>query len=708
MFQRLLRRVRSQHHPPLPAREQQPEHQPRRRSISTRLRWSYLLSSTLPLILVGTLLILLNFRTQQELVFDEQVTLSTQAARDVSSYVSDIEAQLLKTGRTLQSLSFRDQRNRIARELITVNYPNLRELSMFTLNRSEITHLTWEHTATPGEYVRRTDDPAVVQALQGTGYRSDIYRASDGEQAFVIALPLRNNQRQVVGAIRAEVSATPMAVALRIVGREEASNVAYLINEDYEIIIEGNRPGWSPPAEDLETLLKVEAEEIPYRSGIDSGNSRVLFYERLDGKVVLGVLAPISPGSWFVMVEKPLGVAFGNVWNNMLLLVALVAVVGLIGLGWGLLTAQQFLRPLLALREGAMTLGESNLTHRIAVKGTDEMAQLAQTFNQMATQLQASLSEIEQQNARLRQELALARDIQMGLLPTHPPWGLDTLSVDACSIPAYEVGGDFYSYISLSEGRAAISIGDISGKGIGAALLMALTSSMVESQARQIMQPAEVLMALNRLLHVRFQSNKMNAALLYAVFDLPSRTMVAANAGMIAPLLIRRGNGAGGRDELEAAYPSQLPSSTHPAATPSPSMCAFVEVGGMPIGAMPSALYQSVTVSLEPGDTLLFMSDGIVEAHNEQGEIFGFERLEHLLGNVSNPEDVHLLVDLVLKHVQNFMGLAEQHDDMTIVAVRPTLRLDSEGLSVRAFERSRVREFENSPAFMKASQGGKT
>jgi serine phosphatase RsbU (regulator of sigma subunit) len=137
-------------------------------------------------------------------------------------------------------------------------------------------------------------------------------------------------------------------------------------------------------------------------------------------------------------------------------------------------------------------------------------------------------------------------------------------------------------------------------------------------------------------------------------------------------------------------------------------MCAFVEVGGMPIGAMPSALYQSVTVSLEPGDTLLFMSDGIVEAHNEQGEIFGFERLEHLLGNVSNPEDVHLLVDLVLKHVQNFMGLAEQHDDMTIVAVRPTLRLDSEGLSVRAFERSRVREFENSPAFMKASQGGKT
>ncbi|NJN67235.1 MAG: SpoIIE family protein phosphatase [Chloroflexaceae bacterium] len=694
MVQRLLRRVRSQHHGPLPAREQQQQKpQPRQHSISTRLRWSYLLSSTLPLMLVGTLLIFLNFRTQQELVFDEQITLSTQAAREVSTYVSGIEAQLLKTGRTLQTMRFRDQRNRIAQELITVNYPNLRDLSMFTLNRSEITHLSQERIFSPDEYARQTDDPAVLQALGGTGYRSDISHTSDGQQAFVIALPLRNDQRQVVGAIRAEVSATPIAVALRMVGREESSNVAYLINEHNEITLEGSQPDWSPPAADLETLLKVEAEEAPS----DRGNSRVLFYERADGKMVLGVLSPVSPGNWSVMVEKPLGVAFGNVWNNMLLLGTLVAMVGLIGLGWGLLTAQQFLRPLKALREGAMALGESNLAHRIEVRGTDEMAQLAQTFNQMAEQLQASLSEIEQQNARLRQELALARDIQMGLLPTQPPWGHDTLNVDACSIPAYEVGGDFYSYISLSERRAAISIGDISGKGIGAALLMALTSSMVESQARQIMQPAEVLTALNRLLHVRFQSNKMNAALLYAVFDLPSRTMVVANAGMIAPLLIRRGSGVG--TELEAEYPTLPPLSNHH--RPS-SMCAFVEVGGLPIGAMPSAHYHSVTVSLEPGDILLFVSDGIVEAHNERGEMFGFERLEHLLESIANPDDVHLLVDLVLKQVQNFMGFAEQHDDMTIVAVRPTLRCDSEVRGMKTSVNNTFVSFDSSPVH----QGG--
>jgi serine phosphatase RsbU (regulator of sigma subunit) len=319
-------------------------------------------------------------------------------------------------------------------------------------------------------------------------------------------------------------------------------------------------------------------------------------------------------------------------------------VAGLLALFWAFRQARRFLRPLNALREGAAALGSGHLDHRIAALGDDEMGDLARTFNQMAVHLQDSLAEIERRNERALRGLALARDIQIGLLPERPPWNGDVIEVHARSIPAYEVGGDFYTYLALSEGRAAIAIGDISGKGVGAALLMALTSSAVESQGREIEHPARVLQALNQLLAPRLKANHMNAALLYAVIDPHRRVMHVANAGMIAPVLITHGG-------------------SH-----------FIDVGGLPLGSYAGAVYQEHAVRLSPGDALLFLSDGVVEAHNTEGELFGFERLEATV--LEAPiRDVRLLVDLVIERVQGFMGDAEQHDDITLVAIRPLIAI---------------------------------
>ncbi|KPV50797.1 hypothetical protein SE17_24855 [Kouleothrix aurantiaca] len=219
----------------------------------------------------------------------------------------------------------------------------------------------------------------------------------------------------------------------------------------------------------------------------------------------------------------------------------------------------------------------------------------------------------------------------------------------ARSLPAYEVGGDFYSYLAMSEGRAAIAIGDISGKGVGAALLMALTSSAVESQGRQIEHPAQVLTALNNLLAPRLRANHMNAALLFAVIDPREQTLRVANAGMIAPALVTKQG-------------SQ-----------------FIDVGGLPLGSFAGATYQEQTVRFTPGDMMLLLSDGVVEAHDSNNELFGFERLESLL-NESQPFDVRDLVELVLDRVQTHMGDMEQHDDITIVAVRPAVAPDETGV----------------------------
>ncbi|HEX5691582.1 MAG TPA: PP2C family protein-serine/threonine phosphatase, partial [Roseiflexaceae bacterium] len=227
-----------------------------------------------------------------------------------------------------------------------------------------------------------------------------------------------------------------------------------------------------------------------------------------------------------------------------------------------------------------------------------------------------------------------------------PPWNGDVIEVHARSIPAYEVGGDFYTYLALSEGRAAIAIGDISGKGVGAALLMALTSSAVESQGRELEHPAQVLHALNQLLAPRLKANHMNAALLFAVIDPNKRVLHVANAGMIAPVRLTRTGGA-----------------------------HFIEAGGLPLGAFAGAIYQDVSVELEPGDCLLFVSDGVVEAHNSEGELFGFERLEETVAEAPHG-DIRTLVDLVIERVQEFMGNTEQHDDITMVAVRPAISVE--------------------------------
>jgi sigma-B regulation protein RsbU (phosphoserine phosphatase) len=159
-------------------------------------------------------------------------------------------------------------------------------------------------------------------------------------------------------------------------------------------------------------------------------------------------------------------------------------------------------------------------------------------------------------------------------------------------------------------------------------------------------------MTLNNLLAPRLRANHMNAALLFVVIDPHQRMLRVANAGMIAPVLVSE----------RGSY--------------------FIEVSGLPIGSFVGAIYQEQTVRYEPGDSLLLLSDGVVEAHGPGGELFGFERLEETIAQASSG-DVRELVELVLERVQQHMGDREQHDDITIVAVRPAVaseigRLDEE------------------------------
>jgi serine phosphatase RsbU (regulator of sigma subunit) len=581
---------------------------------------------------VGVLLLSLNFDAQQRSIYNEQQATSLRVARDVSRYVGELRSDLSSYSLQVRSRVPRSQLIVLGQNLQTRNFPNLISLAVISRDGIERFRIVRLQAVPEADLLDRYQDPAVNSALRfGRISYSDIAFDGQGKASFLLTMPIRNDAGAVNGVLQAQISADPIIAELQAAAND-TNSYAYLIGEraNTALIESGGSDVPAPPQ--LTRLI--------------STGSIVGEYIGLQSQLVVGARTPViinnqgEQTGWQVIAEQPSADAFASVRRSVVLLTSLVVVVGLLALFWAFTQARRFLAPIEALRQGAAALGSGHLDHRVRDIADDELGEVAETFNQMATHLQESLAEIAEQNDRLRRGLALARDIQLGLLPDRPPWSGETIDVHAVSIPAYEVGGDFYTYLALSEGRGAIAIGDISGKGIGAALLMALTSSAVESQGRQIKHPAQVLGALNQLLAPRLKANHMNAALLFAVFD-PSQAIVrVANAGMIAPILIsQQGN-------------------------------QMIDIGGLPVGAFVGARYQEVEVPFTAGDTLLLLSDGVVEAHNPAGELFGFERLEQLVSGVS-PRDARALVELVLTHVQKHMAGTEQHDDITIVAIRP-------------------------------------
>lgn len=604
-------------------------------SITGRLRWSYLVTSALPLLLVGALLIGVLFRVQQRNAFASQQAIADRISGNIATFLYDLEQQLLRAARELRPDSG-DALLRAQAQRLVDSTPDLRAIMIVDDQGRELVRTTSSLLAAQGVAPTPIEAALIAGATSvGQGGRTSIRPGADGQPMFQVVLPVRDAATfRIVGALAAEVSAARVRQILRL-GALNQNNTVYLIDGRRAVQLSDATAGWQPPA-DLGPLFDGGQTVGEYRGG--------------DGQRVVGARAPVAPvtaSSWSVIVEQSSSRFFTEVARSIVLLAMLVVLVSIASMLWALTQARRLVNPIRALTDGARELASGRLEHRIEVPAGDELGVLATTFNDMAVQLQGSLHEIERQNERLRHGLALARDIQQGLLPVAPPWRTEILSVSGRSLPASEIGGDFYSYLALPDGRAAVAIGDISGKGVAAALLMALTSSTLESQAHFLDHPAAMLGALHEALRVRLQANQMNAALLIAVFAADASSVTVANAGMIAPLLIP------GAAASEPGHPM------------------FIEVGGLPIGTALVGEYHEVTMPLAGGDTLLFLSDGIVEAHGLGGELFGFERLEALVGALPPSLAVSEVVQHILDAVLSFAGGAEPHDDITIIATRP-------------------------------------
>jgi sigma-B regulation protein RsbU (phosphoserine phosphatase) len=238
--------------------------------------------------------------------------------------------------------------------------------------------------------------------------------------------------------------------------------------------------------------------------------------------------------------------------------------------------------------------------------------------------------EREQKN-RMAEELARARDIQMSLIPSRAP-EIPGFAISGLCIPCMEAGGDWFDYIPLSDGRLGIVLADVSGKGMGASLLMSSTRSLVRVFAEQGLPPGEVLFHVNRLLLNDFPKPHF-VTMVYALLDPQNRNLVFASAGHPWPLLVS------GKGEFLATET------------------------GLPLGLVDSS-FSERTVSMFPGTSLLLYSDGISEAMNPLREEFGAERLRR------HAEHPSVSVVSILEAVRTFTGDRPAGDDMTVVLIR--------------------------------------
>jgi len=245
--------------------------------------------------------------------------------------------------------------------------------------------------------------------------------------------------------------------------------------------------------------------------------------------------------------------------------------------------------------------------------------------------------EIGKQERRLERDLAMARELQFRLLPQSRPQ-LANLEIAAKFSPARAIGGDLYDFIKYSQSRMAFVIGDISGKGAPAAIYAALVSGILRSHAPMEPGPAEMLAAVNYSLAERRIDGQF-CSLIYSVWDDQNLTLQVANSGLPRPIYCHKGK------------------------------TQFIEATGLPLGLFDDAEYDEFTFQAEPEDLFVFFSDGILDATNRAGDLFGRTRLEKIISNCAD-NSADSIVKSVFKAVAEHAAGVETFDDETVVAIR--------------------------------------
>ncbi len=374
------------------------------------------------------------------------------------------------------------------------------------------------------------------------------------------------------------------------------------------------------------------------KAGQQNGFSGYTFYRqgtktlgRLGDKKI-GYYKYFAPWKWVILAtgyEDDVFSSRDQLRATLFQIVILVMLVGVI-IVFGVIRVM--FKPVQRLTEITKEVARGNWNVSINYQSNDEIGALSQAFDRMVKSLR--------ENASLWHEFNVARDMQAQMLPASSP-KVDGLSIKARSIPAKEVGGDFYDFLALEDGRFGVVIGDVSGHGLSAAMVMTAAMGTVRFAAEGKTQTNEVLNMVSARLNKDTQSN-MFVALFYGIFDPKTKQLHYTNAGQTMPYLHRNG---------KTEFLPQAENSDR-----------------FPLGIVPTTIYEQLTIDLHSGDRLVFYTDGIVDAMNGNFESYGFDRFSESIRRNSDctPADA---IERLVAGMKLYSGDANFHDDVTLVIV---------------------------------------
>ena len=304
--------------------------------------------------------------------------------------------------------------------------------------------------------------------------------------------------------------------------------------------------------------------------------------------------------------------------------------------------ARKITGPLRKLSYGADVIGAGDLDYRVEVRTGDELESLADSFNRMASDLKGHTEELLRTNAekeRIAKELDIARNIQQSFLPEFPPL-IEGIEIAAMNLPAREVGGDFYDFIPIGEDKWGLVIADVSGKGVPAALFMALSRTLVRANAVGDISVVETIRRANDLIAEHDRAS-MFVTLFYGVLDPVKMTLTYVSAGHNPSLMMKSGS----------------------------SDVVLMRAEGIALGVLRDIKLEVKEIALDSGDVVLLYTDGVTEAINRAEEQFGVQRLSDL-----SQQSVNLHADEIIKRIEQtvveFSEGQPQFDDFTLMVLK--------------------------------------
>ena len=564
--------------------------------LRNRLMVAYLFIAVVPLILVLALVALSGY-----------VVIGQVAVYLVNKELESRELQLQRSAQALARFPGEDPTgatNRTA-EIIRHSFPEFDlyisgEHELHFPKESSLTHppQAWRERLQSGLILRRNEKGV-------TGLYAWAHAAERGNEVTILA-PITSDLLSSLVQNLGDVNFTP------VMGHMRRTHVPDPVNPlDFRVTFLDPVliPSWDSPQNTRTEYLFVDTR-------ISAVMSQV-FGQRLDyGERILTALTGVAV--LFILVE----------------IASLVAGVSL---------SRSITGAVHELYQGTQHIKEGNFSYRIPVKGNDQLAELGKSFNTMTENL-SRLIVVAQEKERLESELAIAREVQNQLFPKDVPF-TRTLELKGVCNPARMVSGDYYDFMSISDSRLAFAIGDVAGKGISAALLMASIQSTMRTQLNitpdgSAPPPSTALLVsnLNRQLYATTSPEKY-ATFYFALYDEATHSLTYTNAGHLSPILLRG------------------------------SEFHMMGSTGTVVGAFPIALYGEKTVPLERGDLLVAYTDGIVEPENAYGEMFGEERLKDLVAKYSHTDSSEIIAR-AMEAVVEWTGAGELQDDMTMVVAR--------------------------------------